>query len=77
MLAPSSQSRPYSEHVLGKQEMRQLFSVDDAGLTKSVTQQQLHDLHAAQRDASAKVLDHLDGLATLTGFAGTLVCHEG
>ncbi|KAK9863261.1 hypothetical protein WJX84_010399 [Apatococcus fuscideae] len=52
------------------QELRQLFSVDDAGLTKSVTQQQLHDLHAAQRDASAKVLDHLDGLATLTGFAG-------
>ncbi|KAK9817567.1 hypothetical protein WJX74_008330 [Apatococcus lobatus] len=53
-----------------QQELRQLFSVDDEGLTRSVTQQQLHDLHAAQRVASAAILDHLNVLATLTGYAG-------
>ena len=54
----------------GEQELRQLFSVDDEGLTRSVTQQQLHDLHAAQRVAAPAILDHLKVLATLTGYAG-------
>ena len=52
------------------QELRQLFSVDDEGLVKSVTQQQLHDLHAAQRVASPAILDHLQVVANLTGYAG-------
>lgn len=46
---------PFSPPSVLQEELRDLFTVSDAGLAASSTQQQLHALHSAQRKASPEV----------------------
>ena len=54
------------------QDLRDLFRVDPQELVQSTTQQQLHELHAADRKATPELQAHLEVLQTLPCFSGQL-----
>ncbi len=55
-------------------ELRDLFTETPEGLASSQTQEQLHELHAAQREHGPGLTEHIKWLRTVEGFAGEVSC---
>lgn len=55
---------------MGAQDLRDLFRVVPEELKRSVTQAQLHALHAHQRTASPALTHHMAFMESLPAYAG-------
>lgn len=56
--------------IFSLKDLRDLFRLEASELDSSVTQKQLHDLHAHQRQSSSLLTSHLKDLEQLPGFIG-------
>lgn len=56
--------------LLVSQDLRDLFRMEPEELLESTTQKQLHELHAAERNVTSELAEHLQLLQTLPCYAG-------
>lgn len=57
--------------IFSLKDLKALFRLEASELDSSVTQKQLHDLHAHQRQSSSLLTSHLKDLEHLPGSVGT------